>query len=107
MTTIDFTQSPIQTADASKWTSLKKSNYSVRYFNGRKYYIIDSHDYMSSIVFPPREETRIYWTIVSHFVSWPGKHSTYRQQSVKRNGYNDAECALIDLIPDDMQAIPF
>lgn len=90
------------------WASESHSTHYVRYFMGRKYYVIDGHNFMSTKVTLGGNE--IFWMKFTRYIAI---HTpvyakvSFRSNSVSMNGPSLTRRAIDAMIPDDIQAIPF
>lgn len=97
-----------------QWTSEGHKNKSIRYFNGRKYEVHTSHSFMSATHTWRGETHQIYWLqwyravyLADEPIKIVGGWKTFTSRSVPMDGPSLMGRALNDMVPDDMQAIPF
>ena len=102
----------VDTITGSDWMSEKHSNTVTRYFNGRKYTVLVGHNFMTA--FPPSPESRmgtLYWMQFTQYVTlaneWSRASSSFRTRSIPTPGPSVLQRTIDNMVPDDMQAVPF
>lgn len=92
------------------WTAESHSTHSVRYFNGRRYYVVDNHVFMSA----KSGKRTLYWLhrvryVAVEFGTFAPTHHmvSHRMRSVDMTGPSLRSRAMLALIPSDDQSVPF
>lgn len=98
----------VETISGGKWISETHSNHYRRYFNGQRYYVVETHSFMSS--WDTWDGHTMYWLHFVRYISLDNK--TYRKvsfsrRSVPMSGPSISQRTIDALIPDDIQTIPF
>lgn len=86
--------------------SVSHVNHIIRYFNGRRYHTVQNRtSFHIPATFTQRE---LNWTSVHHYVSVAGRKMSYRYSPARFSATPVDEIrTMFDMIPGDMQEVPF
>lgn len=99
----------VELAEGIDWTSESHANRSVRYFNGRRFIVIENRNFMTA----ESGKRTLYWQHFTRYVALQpeffGAHRTfsYSGRSVWTTGPSIVGRALAAMVPDDNQSVPF
>ena len=91
------------------WTSEAHDTFIVRYFNGRRYLVIENRNFMTA----ESGKRTLYWQHFYRYVAlqaYPlaGHHKvSYQPREVQMSGPSLMGRTMASMVPDDNQSVPF